>query len=272
MAKIADYFLDKDNHKHYYVKIKNKNKKPVTFSFVMPDFNFDSFKGEYTYELFKMEILCANPLNLFKRLLNLYMDDTVRNNFWCLKKGYTQYIGISFKKFLEMINKKKGFTFCYPLIHENYYLIFNGISKKPESFKLFIYFNNHISPYIDLIDFFQKEIKDLNLEIKLKTIKKIKVPERPFYALENECPKLICTLGYIVWGRYVEFYYFIKRPKTKTNTFVDDLSHLIVWNNEEPIKYKEKQKFLFCQTDSLDLDELFIFSLRTSKCRNDNLI
>ncbi len=269
MLKIADYFLDEKIKKYYYVKLHNKNKKPITFSWIVYDFNFDYFKGDFSNELLKMEIVCSNPLKVFKKFMKSNTSNSV-HNFWCLKKGTTQYLGISFEKFLNIIKGKKGLIFNYPIIHQNYYLIFNGISHKSNSYRLFIYFDNHYYSYIDLIKFFQKEMRNINADFNLIKIKKIKVPKRrQFFNIKTEVPKLLCTLGYKSKTDYVEFYYFIKNFRNKTKTFIDNLSHLLVWSNEEPIKYNEVDKFSFYQEELLCLDEISILALRTSKFKNN---
>jgi len=265
MDRISEYFLDQRNKKHYLIKLKNRNKKPITFSHLIYDFNFDDFKRDYTYELLKTEVICNNSLKLFKYLIESGSRNISIHNFWCMKKGSSQYIGFSVKQFFSMIKNRKGFTFNYPIINGNYYLIFNGISGDKKTFKLFLYLNNRHFAYIDIISFFKKDIVDLNLNVKIKEIKKIKVASVYKYSLGEYIPKLICTLGYIMENNYCELYYFIKKPRIKKDKFIDKLSHLLVWNNGTPIKYNEKNRFSFCQAEFLELDEISLFSLRASK-------
>jgi len=265
MYPLSEYFFGRNRNKKLFVKLRNKNKKPVTFSHMIYDFNFDDSKRDYTYELFKTEVVCTNPQELFKCLIESKKRRLYVDNFWCTKKGSVQKVGSSINEFFRIIKDKKGLLFNYPLSDNKFYLIYNGISGNPKTFKLILYLNNCNLSYIDIISYFNKEVESLGFNVKINRIGKIKIPLVYKYNIGKDVPKLICTLGYIIEKDYIELYYFIKKPKIIQDKFIDNISNLLVWNNEVPIKYKEKNKFNFFQCAFLELNEVSILSVRASK-------
>jgi hypothetical protein len=263
MDKILDYFLDKNGKRRHFMVIRNKSKKPVTFSWGLPSHSYDAFKEDY-HELLKTELICSNPLsiiNFFSKQDASISDST----FWCFKKGNCELVGIAFPKFVELLKSREGYDFVYPIIKDHYLILFCGKAGKTDTYKLFVYFNNFGNAYHDLISLFKKRLSALKLKTDIKVIGRVDLDTPHFFDKSEAIPKVVATAGMSLSSDYVPFFYLMKRPNSLTYFPFNQLSHIVAINNETTISYTEKHKFIFVQGNYLKLDELLIATIRAVK-------
>jgi len=261
MDGIQDYFLSEDNRKIYTLNLQNQTKLPITFSDHSMEFNFNYFKSDRENELLKAEIECTDKLKIMEILA--VEDSRNQKVLWVFRKENIQLIGISFDEFISNLKDKLGYSFFYPCYDQNFYVLLKGISGKPETYKLFIYFNNRGLVYADLIDSFKDLMRSYFQDISLNIIKKTRVSKERHFSLFNFVPKTQGILPYVFNKEIIPHFYFIENPNPKKG-YLKGLSHIIVSCNSSDIHYNEKNNFSL-DLNIVDLDEISICTLRVNK-------
>lgn len=243
------------------LRLENSDTKPIIFCNGQHGSNYNGFKGDFNPELLKIEIRFNNIFKLFCSILRSWQD-SFKPNFWSIKKEKFQYIGLSLRKFTNYIKKQDGLTFVYPILTNDYYIIFTGKSNKFQTYKLFAYLSNRRYSYVEILGLFRESLNQYNPKTEVKIVKKIKLKEISRYDIEAH-PKLVSSTGFYDDKVQMDYFYFIKKPKAMVKYPFNKLSHLIVWNNDESIKFSNNPNHLLMLKDQVNLDEALLINIQT---------